>query len=214
MDNETNSLTKEHWEKVYSSKETTELGWYEEVPQPSLDLFAKSAIGKDERILVVGVGESTLIERLVDLGYVNIIALDISRTALEKLKGRLGEEKSKAVTFVEDDITAPSYITELENVSIWQDRAMLHFLTDENSRSGYLNTLKRTLVSGGYAIIACFSPDGARKCSGLDVVNYDHNSLESFLGEEFELLEYFYYTHTTPSGALRPYVYTLFRKNK
>lgn len=214
MSNETNSRTKEHWEKVYSSKETTELGWYEEVPQPSLDLIAKCAIGKDERALVVGVGVSTLIERLVDLGYGNIIALDISPTALEKLKRMLGEEKSKAVTFVEDDITAPSKLTELENVSIWQDRAMLHFLTDEKSRSGYLNTLKRTLAYGGYAIIACFSPDGARKCSGLDIVNYDHNSLERFLGEEFELLEHFYHTHATPSGAPRPYVYTLFRKSK
>jgi len=211
MDNKTNLTIKEHWEKIYSSNESTELGWYEDVPQPSLDLIGKCAIGKDEKVLVVGVGESTIIDCLVDIGYGNIIALDISPTALEKLKGRLGEEKSKAVTFVEDDITSPSDITELENVSIWQDRAMLHFLTDENSRSGYLNTLKCTVASGGYAIIACFSPDGARKCSGLDIVNYDHSSLESFLGEEFKLLEHFYYTHTTPSAAPRPYVYTLFR---
>jgi len=66
----------------------------------------------------------------------------------------------------------------------------------------------------GYVIIATFSLKGAKKCSGLDVKNYDQNMLAKFLGEDFSLLEFFDYTHYMPSGEPRPYIYTLFQKNK
>jgi len=75
----------------------------------------------------------------------------------------------------------------------------------------YLSTLKKVLKKGGYVIIAAFSLKGAKKCSGLDVKNYDQNMLAKFLGEDFSLLEYFDYTYYMPSGKPRPYVYTLFQ---
>jgi len=61
-------------------------------------------------------------------------------------------------------------------------------------------------------IIAIFSLEGAKKCSGLDVVNYDHTMISQFLGNEFELLEHFPYLHIQPSGGKRPYAYTLFKR--
>ena len=103
-----NNAMKEHWNKVYSSNDTTKLGWYEETPAPSIKLLSKCNISKDAAILDVGAGATTLIDYLVNNGYTNITAADISEEAIEKLKGRLGKEKSALVKWIVDDLTGPS----------------------------------------------------------------------------------------------------------
>lgn len=208
MDN----LMKEHWNKIYSSRDVDKLSWYEEIPEPSLRLLSKCHINKDEFILDVGAGASTFIDYLLNHGFNNIIATDISEIALNKLKERLGTEKASKVKWIVDDITQPFYIQNLRDISIWHDRAVLHFLLDENQQQVYLSTLKKVIKKGGYVIIAAFSLEGAKKCSGLDVRNYDQNMLAKFLGEDFRLLEYFDYIYHIPSGEARPYIYTLFQK--
>jgi hypothetical protein len=89
---------------------------------------------------------------------------------------------------------------------------VLHFLTEENQRKGYLSTLKKLVKIGGYVIIAVFSLEGAKKCSGLNVLNYDHKMISQFIGCEFELLKHFPYLYVQPSGGVRPFVYTLFKR--
>jgi len=49
-----NNSTKDHWEKVYAKTDVKNLGWYEENPQPSLDLISKCLLKKDAVILDVG----------------------------------------------------------------------------------------------------------------------------------------------------------------
>jgi hypothetical protein len=44
------------------------------------------------------------------------------------------------------------------------------------------------------------------------VRRYDEAALVEALGDEFELLESRRYIYTQPSGGLRPYVYTRFRR--
>ncbi len=209
-----NSSMKEHWNEIYTRLETTELGWYEERPESSIKLLSKCRINKDEHILDVGAGASTFIDYLIDQGFRNIIAADISETALNKLKERLGEEKASSVKWIVDDITQPVHIQNLRNIALWHDRAVLHFLLKENEQRMYLSTLKKVIKKGGHVIIAAFSLKGAKKCSGLDVKNYDQNMLAEFLGKDFSLLEFFDYTYYMPSGQARPYIYTLFQKNK
>jgi len=113
----------------------------------------------------------------------------------------------------DSDITQPVHIQNLRDIAVWHDRAVLHFLLEENQQYKYLTTLKKVIKKGGYVIIAAFSLKGAKKCSGLDVKNYDQNMLAKFLGEGFSLLEYFDYTFYMPSGMPRPYIYALFQKN-
>ncbi len=203
---------KEHWDEMYTRLETTDLGWYEERPESSIRLLSKCNINKNEYILDVGAGASTFIDYLVDQGFRNIIATDISEIALNKLKERLGEEKASLVTWIVDDITRPVHIQDLRNIAVWHDRAMLHFLVKEKEQRMYLSTLKKVLKKGGYVIIAAFSLKGAKKCSGLDVKNYDQTMLAEFLGEDFRLLEFFDYLYYMPSGQARPYIYTLFQR--
>lgn len=203
---------KEHWENVYASKEIRRLGWYEEVPEPSIRLISKCRIDKDDPILDVGAGASTLIDYLLEEGYGNIIAVDISEEAFSKLRERLGEEKSRQVRWITDDITLPERMESLGNIALWHDRALLHFLLGEKERRAYLTVLKKLVRKGGYVIIAVFSLTGAKKCSGLNVMNYDQRMLSDFLGEDFKLVDRFDYTYYTPTGEERPYVYTLFER--
>ncbi len=202
---------KEHWDEIYEALDADELTWYEETPEPSIKLLSRCHIGKDEPILDVGAGASTFIDYLVDQGFSDIIAADISEIALNKLKKRLGEKASQ-VRWIVDDITQPEIVRNLRKIAVWHDRAVLHFLLEEKQQSMYLSTLKKVVKKGGYVIIAAFSLKGAKKCSGLDVKNYDQNMLAEYLGEDFSLLEYFDYTHHMPSSEPRPYIYTLFHK--
>ncbi|HIH44073.1 MAG TPA: class I SAM-dependent methyltransferase [Candidatus Methanoperedenaceae archaeon] len=204
--------TKEHWNEIYEALDATELTWYEEIPEPSIRLLSECHINKDEPVLDVGAGASTFIDYLIDQGFSNIIAADLSEIALGKLKVRLGREKASLVRWVVDDITEPVNIQDLRNIALWHDRAVLHFLLEENQRRMYLSVLKKVVKKGGYVIIAAFSLTGAKKCTGLDVRNYDHTMLAEFLGEDFILLDHFDYTDHTPSGVPKPYVYTLFRR--
>ncbi|MDL5502619.1 MAG: hypothetical protein QSU88_05320, partial [Candidatus Methanoperedens sp.] len=71
----------------------------------------------------------------------------------------------------------------------------------------------KVIKKDGYVIIAAFSLKGAKKCSGLDVKNYDRDMLAKFLGEDFRLLEYFDHTYYMPSGKPRQYIYTLFQNS-
>ncbi len=203
---------KEHWNKVYSSNDMTNLGWYEEIPKPSIDFIAECGLDKNAVILDVGSGATTLIDNLIQQGYKNIIATDISTIALEKSKSRLSKENSEFVKWIVDDITNPQNLDNTLKVDLWHDRTVLHFLTKEKQQDGYLAALKRVVKKGGFVIIAVFSLEGAKKCSGLDVVNYDHKMISEFLGNDFELIKYLDHLYINPSGGERPYVYTLFRR--
>ena len=56
-------------------------------------MLSRCNINKNESVLDVGAGESTFIDYLVNQGFNNIIAIDISEIALNKLKARLGKKK-------------------------------------------------------------------------------------------------------------------------
>ena len=206
-----NDKMREHWDKVYKSREFDNLGWYEEISTPSLNLFAKCNVNKEEIILDIGSGASTLIDSLIQNGFENIIATDISEMALAKLKKRLGKKVSN-VKFIVEDITNPIQFNKIEDVAVWHDRAVLHFLLEEDEIRTYFSTLKKLVKMGGYVIIAAFSTNGAKKCSGLEIRNYDKEMLVENLGEEFKLLDFFDYEYKTPSGNTRPYIYTLFQR--
>jgi hypothetical protein len=202
----------EHWNKIYSSRELTQLGWYEEKPEQSLILFDKCNVNDNDLIIDIGAGASSFIDNILERGYVNIIASDISQSALTQLKIRLGDNAVNVKCIV-DDLTKPLQLLNLVNVRLWHDRAVLHFLTEERERESYLSILNNSIQTGGYVIIAAFSLDGAPKCSGLNVRRYNKEMLQDLLGDNFTLLEHFNYIHHMPSGEPRPYIYTLFQKN-
>lgn len=202
---------KDHWNRVYEKKKADTLGWYEEYPAPCLNLIRECNLDKSARILSVGVGASRLIDNLIGLGYRNLVASDISLSAMNVSKERLGRQSEK-VTWIVDDITNPSKLNSIEPVNLWHDRAVLHFITDEKDQAAYFKLLMKMVKPGGFAIITAFNLAGAEMCSGLPVYRYSKEMLTERLTGTFKLLDAFDYTYTMPSGNTREYVYTLFGK--
>lgn len=201
----------EHWCAVYTDSDITKLGWYEDESTPILDLVKTCNLNNDDAILTVGAGATTLIDSLVDLGYSNLIANDISSCALGKIKSRLGKE-GEIITWIADDLINPTELKEITPVKLWIDRAVLHFFTDVNDQDTYFDLLKYKVANDGYVLLAEFSLSGSTKCSGLDVKRYDTKMLGEKLGADFKLVDSFDHVYTMPNGEGRNYVYTLFQR--
>jgi len=206
------SSLKEYWNKKYTDSPITQLGWYESKSSPSIQLIENCAAPKYSTIVDVGSGATTLTASLLELGYQNLFAIDISDVALEKAKALLSEEQATQVRWLVDDITNPSTVLQLQDVAIWHDRAVFHFLTEDKDRETYHSLLQNIVISSGFVIMATFAMNGAAKCSGLPVQRYSTESLSEFMGEGFKLIENLEYTYQMPSGDLRPYVYARFQK--
>ena len=204
---------KSHWDSAYLKTKVNNLGWYEENPTPSLVLIEECNLPKNSLIFNAGAGASTLINELLNRGYSNIIVNDISSTALTSLKGNLSHnDSSSEVKYIIDDLTNPIDLLKIKNVDVWHDRAVLHFFTEVSQQNNYFQLIRNSVKSGGFVILAEFNLNGAKKCSGLEVVYYDEKLLQEKLGNDFDLLKSFNYTYTQPSGSTREYVYTLFKR--
>lgn len=200
---------KSHWNNAYTNNPEEKLGWFETDLSPMFQLINKTTLPKNAKIINIGAGSTRLVDELIKQEYSNIIATDISEVALKNLENRVGKSNVKIVA---DDLTNPSELTEIDKVDLWIDRAVLHFFTEIKDQDTYFNLLKSKVKDNGYVILAEFSLQGAAKCSGLDVYRYDEKMLSEKLGSDFQLIEAFHYTYTMPSGDLRDYVYTLFKK--
>jgi len=201
----------EYWCGKYTDTDYKTLGWYEEKSTPTLELIEESKVNKSAVIFNVGAGSTTLIDDLLKQGYTNLIANDISSCALNKIKTRIGDQKEN-VQWIVDDLVNPTKLNELPQVDIWNDRAVLHFFTEEKDQQTYFNLLNKKVKKGGFVILAEFNLEGATICSGLPVKRYDAKLLQEKLGTNFNLLKSFDYNYKMPNGEIRKYAYTLFQR--
>jgi SAM-dependent methyltransferase len=185
---------KEHWNQVYQTKAPDDVSWYQTQPTTSLKLIKASGVAKDQGVIDVGAGVSALVDFLLDAGFTRLGVLDISSAALQHARERLGV-RAAAVEWFEADVTE---FRPPHRFGLWHDRAVFHFLTDPADRRKYVETICRTLMPDGHAIIATFAIEGPLKCSGLDVARYDAASLAAELGAGFQLREQVDEIHVTP----------------
>ncbi|MCA9195404.1 MAG: class I SAM-dependent methyltransferase [Planctomycetales bacterium] len=200
----------QHWENVYQTKNSTEVSWYEPDPKQSLDLILQVAGESLGRVLDVGGGQSFLVDRLLDAGFTHVAVLDISQTAIEATKARLGERSSQ-VEWIVADITQRKSLGEFD---VWHDRAVFHFITDPDDRKLYVELLKRSLPVGGHFVVGTFAKGGPEKCSGLTICQYDAATMQAELGPSFEPVKCSDYLHTTPTGKPQLFFFGIFRKAK
>ena len=195
-----------HWEGVYTTKGEREVSWFQDNPAPSLGLIEAIGAAPETALIDIGGGASHLVDSLLARGFRALSVLDLSGTALDAAKSRLGAEAEKA-NWIVADVT----LWEPDNVyDIWHDRATFHFLTEERDRTAYIVRMKRALRAGGHAIIATFAPDGPERCSGLPIMRYDAELLGQTLGREFDLIETRRHTHTTPWGSTQSFQFSVF----
>jgi SAM-dependent methyltransferase len=196
--------TKAHWDNLYKGKPADQFSWYRRHLETSLALIERAAPDRSAAIIDIGGGESTLVDDLLARGYGNITVLDISPTALETTRKRLGAA-AKTLRWLEADVTRAEL--PWHGYDVWHDRAVFHFLTAEPERVAYVKQVTRAVKPGGHVIVSAFGPEGPTKCSGLDVVRYDPESLHDEFGGRFQLLESRNELHHTPFGATQQFVY-------
>jgi ubiquinone/menaquinone biosynthesis C-methylase UbiE len=199
---------REHWEVVYRTKSDAGVSWFQKDPRLSLELIRSVAPTRGGRVIDVGGGTSVLVDKLLDLPFAEIVVLDISETALERAKLRLGQ-RAKRVRWVVADVTAAP---DLGTLDVWHDRAVFHFLTDAADRRQYVELARRTVPTDGYLVIATFAEEGPAQCSGLDVCRYNARTMAAELGEDFSPVREAGETHTTPWGSAQPFFYGVFKR--
>jgi len=200
---------KTHWEHIYETKAPTQVSWYQEHARYSLQFIQNTGAQKTDHIIDIGAGASTLVDDLLAAGFQQISVLDISATALQLARQRLGS-RAVDVHWIEADITQANLPQQAYDV--WHDRAVFHFLTQSSDRQRYVAAVRQSVRKGGHVIIATFAPDGPDRCSGLEVMRYSPKNLHGEFGNGFELVDSTYETHHTPFGKEQKFIYCYCRK--
>jgi SAM-dependent methyltransferase len=198
-----------HWEQVYTAKTPAEVSWFQDRPDVSLELICQTDAAKASKIIDIGGGASTLVDHLLDEGFSAIAVLDLSAAALAAARQRLGEAANK-VRWIAADVTQ---WTPGDSFHLWHDRAVLHFLTRVEEQQAYGRTVRAAVKPGGWAMIAGFAPGGPTKCSGLETVQHDADSLQRLVGSDFGLVTTRDEIHRTPWNSGQAFRYHLFLRN-
>jgi len=190
------------WDSAYEHRGVDGVSWYQPTPGVSLQLIEALGVPPTAAVIDAGGGASSLADHLARRGYSDVTVLDISRSALDLSRERLADPMS--VSYVHDDLLRwhPP-----RRYDLWHDRAVYHFLVDEDDRRRYAKTLRTAVAAGGFVILATFAPDGPSMCSGLPVARYSADALAQHLGTTLEQLVVRREEHTTPRGSTQPFTW-------
>ena len=200
----------QHWEQVWTSKVHSETSWYQADPVPSLELMDVLGITPDVPVIDVGCGESFVVDRLIDRGYLDLHLLDVSESALSTVMERLAP--------LPDDVTVTTHavnvldLDPVPSVGVWHDRAMLHFIRDQVDREWYAELAFQSIRPGGFLVIGGFAPDGPEQCSNLEVQRAGADEIETLFGDRFERVDAREQEHRTPWESNQRFQWTVLRR--
>src|SRR4029453_9516489 len=144
----------------------------------SVDLMDAVGRTRDSAILDLGGGASRLVDDLLADGQRDVTVLDVSASALDIARRRLGDPPE--VTWIVADLLG---WTPPRRWDLWHDRAVLHFLVEDEDRAAYVALMRQALRPGGAFVIGTFADDGPTHCSGLPVRRYPPADLADVLGD-------------------------------
>lgn len=185
------------------------MSWTQPRPDTSLTLIDDLQLDGNDPIIDVGGGESRLADFLLQDGFTDITVLDISQTAIDHAKARLGPLSDRVtwiVSNVLDFIPSRAY-------RVWHDRATFHFLTDKHDIEKYVGIVEKSVIEGD-VILGTFSVDGPAKCSGLPVKQYDPSSIQAAFGQSFQLTTSAHVDHITPFGTSQSFIFSNLKKSR
>lgn len=190
-----------HWDEIYTTRSSHELGWFE--PEPSTLELVTAHSTPANSIIDVGAGDGRLVDELLEIGYRDVTVLDVSGAALERARARLGP-RADGVEWIHADVTR---FVPLRTWDLWHDRAVFHFLVKDDERDAYRATAERAISASGKLVIATFRTIGPDHCAGLPVCRYDLESLPAAFAPTFELVSVDHLPSGQPTeGDQRPYV--------
>ncbi|WP_300011281.1 class I SAM-dependent methyltransferase [Pseudonocardia sp.] len=194
----------QHWAEVYTRRGDTQVSWFTADPACSLELIGAA----DPRLPAVdiGAGASRLVDALLDRGFTDLTALDVSDDGLAHSRARLGAAADRVHWVVTDVLDwAPD-----RRFGLWHDRAVFHFLTDPADRQRYRDLLRVALAPGALVVVGTFAADGPEYCSGLPTARYSPDELAAALGD-LEVVERRREEHRTPAGGVQPFTWLALR---
>jgi trans-aconitate methyltransferase len=157
-----------HWDQRYEASAADELSWFQEQPAVSLELIAAAGLDRTSALVDVGGGAARLVDHLLANGWSDLTVLDISDVALNEARTRVGPNPH--VEWIAQDLLTwrPT-----RRFDAWHDRAVFHFLVDEDDRQQYRTVLSEALTPQATLLVGTFASDGPKQCSGLPVARYD-----------------------------------------
>lgn len=199
---------KEHWENVFATKAEIEVSWFQPYPKTSVEFFELFNLPINANIIDVGAGDSHLVDVFLEKGYKNIYVLDISANAIERAKKRLGE-KASLVNWIVSDIV--DFVPPVK-FDFWHDRAAFHFLTDTEKVNKYVSIAENAINTNGYLVLGTFSENGPKKCSGLEIQQYNETSMSSQFERMFNRIKCVTEDHQTPFNTIQNFLFCSFQR--
>ncbi len=202
------STRRQHWNKIYETKDTSKVSWYQPLPEMSLRIISESDLPASASIIDIGGGDSMLACHLLEIGFKDISVLDISSSAIEKAARNM-EKNAQQIKWIVSDITE---FQPPEEFDFWHDRAAFHFLINDADINKYVDTARKGIKPGGFLFVGTFSEIGPETCSGLPVSRYSESGMEARFASDFKKLKCVNELHITPSGKQQHFIYCLFRR--
>lgn len=195
----------EYWDTVYDTKGEDGVSWFQSTPTVTMELFDDIGVTRSSSIVDVGGGASVVVDHLVQGGFEDVSVLDVSRVALDRAQARLGAAAER-VHWLHRDIF--DWVPE-RRFDMWHDRAVFHFLIEEEERNAYVRTLQSGITPDSHVIIATFDADGPTHCSGLPVVRYGAEQLAEVFSPGLRLVASRRQEHVTPAGLTQPFTWVV-----
>jgi hypothetical protein len=195
-----------HWNKVYDTKGEDGVSWFQAFPTVTLELLDALGTARDAAIIDLGGGASVVVDHLL-AGFTDVSVLDVSKVALDDTRVRLGPAAER-VHWLHEDIFD---WTPDRRFDLWHDRAVFHFLIEEDERDAYVRLLRSGVAAGGTVVIATFDADGPTHCSGLPVVRFGATDLAEIFAPHFDLVTTRREEHVTPAGLIQPFTWVVLR---
>jgi trans-aconitate methyltransferase len=205
--------TAEHWDHIYRSRASDELSWTQGEPVTSLRLVEQLPLGREDAVVDVGAGESTLVDALLARGYRHLTAIDAAPHALDRARSRLiaAGQTTAAATVIWEVADVLTWRPK-RRYRLWHDRALFHFLTDPADRVTYRDLAASAVTPDGFLIVATFAHDGPTHCSGLPVARYGPAELADVFTPHFTAHLAEDEQHHTPWGAEQHFTWLVLQR--
>jgi hypothetical protein len=179
----------------------------------ALEMLHRTYLSFDAPVLDLGAGSSSFLPVLLAEGFNNVLAVEISASALEAQAQQLPPEKRDRVLWVVDDVTHAEHLPALDPVYLWHDRVMLPVLNRPEHLKAYQDLLEKMVKPReGWVLLNVPRPGDQAHYGNMLLTCYGLQDLQAFMGTSFVLRHSYDFEQVEADGTTRPCLYALFQR--